>query len=105
QELEKDFKQGIPDVEEIQDYVEKVLIEEGHAQTAKSYILYREERRQIRESKKKEHDCEEVKDLRKKGILLSKQAIEILNNSRLYFLTDIQLNLKKKILEKETCWL
>ena len=34
----------VPHVEEIQDIVEKVLIENGHAQTAKAYILYREER-------------------------------------------------------------
>ncbi len=38
-----------PTVEEIQDCVEKVLIEEGHAQTAKSYILYRSERTRARE--------------------------------------------------------
>ncbi|MGD9001512.1 MAG: ATP cone domain-containing protein [Anaerolineae bacterium] len=34
----------IPTVEEIQDIVEKVLIENGHARTAKAYILYREDR-------------------------------------------------------------
>jgi uridine kinase len=33
-----------PSVEEIQDVVEKVLIENGHARTAKAYILYRDER-------------------------------------------------------------
>ena len=38
-----------PNVEEIQDCVEKVLIEEGHAATAKSYILYRSERTRARE--------------------------------------------------------
>lgn len=34
----------IPTIEEIQDLVEKVLIENGHAKTAKAYILYRDER-------------------------------------------------------------
>ncbi len=34
----------IPTVEEIQDIAEKVLIENGHARTAKAYILYRDER-------------------------------------------------------------
>ncbi|MBN1147619.1 MAG: hypothetical protein JXA78_10215 [Anaerolineales bacterium] len=34
----------IPTIEEIQDIVEKVLIENGHARVAKAYILYREER-------------------------------------------------------------
>ena len=33
-----------PHVEEIQDAVEKVLIENGHARVAKAYILYRNER-------------------------------------------------------------
>ena len=31
-------------VEQVQDTVEKVLIESGHARTAKKYILYRNER-------------------------------------------------------------
>ncbi len=49
--LDKKFKDKIPTVEQIQDSVEKVLIEEGHAQTAKSYILYREKRAQSRQDK------------------------------------------------------
>ncbi len=39
----------IPTVEEIQDAVEKILIEEGHASTAKAYILYRSNRTRVRE--------------------------------------------------------
>ena len=38
-----------PTVEQIQDCVEKVLINEGHAATAKAYILYRSERTRARE--------------------------------------------------------
>ena len=38
------------DVETIQDIVERVLIKNGHAKTAKAYILYREKRRSARES-------------------------------------------------------
>lgn len=37
-----------PTVEEIQDVVERVLIKNGHARTAKSYILYRYARAQMR---------------------------------------------------------
>ena len=37
-------EEHVPTVEEIQDIVEKVLIENGHARTAKAYILYRQER-------------------------------------------------------------
>ena len=44
------YPEGIADVEGIQDIVEKVLIENGHAKTAKAYILYREKRRSARES-------------------------------------------------------
>ena len=39
----------VPTVEQIQDTVEKVLIESGHARTAKKYILYRNERTRARE--------------------------------------------------------
>jgi len=39
---------SIPAVEEIQDLVEKVLIEKGHARIAKAYILYREQHRRFR---------------------------------------------------------
>ncbi len=39
----------IPTVEDIQNVVEKVLIENRHAQTAKAYILYREKRNAARQ--------------------------------------------------------
>ncbi len=49
--LEKDAADGHPpDIEQIQDIVEKVLIETGHAKTAKAYILYRDKRARIRQS-------------------------------------------------------
>ncbi len=38
-----------PNVEQVQDAVEHILIEEGHASTAKAYILYRAERTRQRE--------------------------------------------------------
>ncbi|MBN2389370.1 MAG: response regulator SirA [Anaerolineae bacterium] len=37
-------EEHVPTVEEIQDIVERVLIENGHARTAKAFILYRQER-------------------------------------------------------------
>jgi anaerobic ribonucleoside-triphosphate reductase len=40
---------GCPTVEEIQDLVEKMLIENGRAQTAKAYILYRKQHQDMRE--------------------------------------------------------
>ncbi|MDO8516598.1 MAG: ribonucleoside triphosphate reductase [Nanoarchaeota archaeon] len=42
---------GIPEVEEVQDLVEKMLIEEGHAKTAKAYILYRKSHEELRNVK------------------------------------------------------
>jgi uridine kinase len=43
--LEQNAPDGrAPHIEEIQDAVEKVLIENGHAKVAKAYILYRDER-------------------------------------------------------------
>ena len=41
----------MPTVEEIQDCVEKVLIQNGHVRTAKAYIVYRAERTRMREMK------------------------------------------------------
>ena len=38
-----------PTVEHVQDTVEKILIENGHARTAKEFILYRAERTRVRE--------------------------------------------------------
>ncbi|MBU4204587.1 ribonucleoside triphosphate reductase, partial [Patescibacteria group bacterium] len=43
-------KDEMPQVEQIQDIVEEVLILEGFVETAKSFILYREQRRRIREA-------------------------------------------------------
>jgi len=49
QYLEKRWGNIPPGVEAIQDVVEKVLIENGHARTAKEFILYRAERTRVRE--------------------------------------------------------
>ncbi len=51
EKLYKDPNIQVPSVEDIQDIVERVLIEEGLTQTAKKYILYRAERTRIREMK------------------------------------------------------
>jgi len=44
----------IPNVEEVQDAVEKTLIEKGHAKVAKAYILYRDERARMRLQRKEQ---------------------------------------------------
>lgn len=46
--LSRTYDDHLLTIEEVQDAVEKVLIENGHARTAKAYILYREERARVR---------------------------------------------------------
>lgn len=65
QHLEKKFRDKIPEVEEIQDIVERVLIESGRARTAKAYILYRQKRTEIREEKKKILEKEQIDEVDK----------------------------------------
>ncbi len=49
-ELQRRFgEDGCPTVEEIQDIVEKTLIENGRARTAKAYIVYRKQHQDMRE--------------------------------------------------------
>ncbi len=60
--LEEKGQNGvIPSVEEVQDEVEVTLIENGHARTAKAYILYRDRRTRIRDGKSELMDV--VKDI------------------------------------------
>ncbi|MFQ5835858.1 MAG: ribonucleoside triphosphate reductase, partial [bacterium] len=49
--LEHRFPAETPTVEDVQDIVEKVLIEDGHARTAKAYILYRKQHESLRKIK------------------------------------------------------
>ncbi len=49
--LEEKYANQTPSVEDIQDIVEKVLIERGHARTAKAYILYRKQHEELRKIK------------------------------------------------------
>ncbi|MBO8136642.1 MAG: anaerobic ribonucleoside-triphosphate reductase [Desulfotomaculum sp.] len=49
--LKEKYNGNIFTVEDVQDVVEKVLIENGHARTAKAYILYRDKRTRMRETK------------------------------------------------------
>ncbi|MFC2139473.1 ATP cone domain-containing protein [Bacteroidota bacterium] len=52
--LENTFSEGYTlHVEEIQDAIEKILIEQGHAKVAKEFILYREERKIKRDEEEK----------------------------------------------------
>ena len=65
------LKQGfsastLPSVEDVQDMVESKLIDEGLGEIAKAYILYRHERRKIREDKMKVLNAKLLDDVAKK---------------------------------------
>lgn len=51
QQLKELYPEELFTVEDVQDVVERVLIETGHVRTAKAYILYRANRTQIRDAK------------------------------------------------------
>ncbi|GMX58543.1 MAG: ribonucleoside triphosphate reductase [Candidatus Microsyncoccus archaeolyticus] len=79
--LNRRFKSGeIPNVEQIQDIVEEVLILEGEAIAAKAFILYREQRRRIREAEEiSEEAVDRVDDY------LDKLDWEVQENSNMTF--------------------
>ena len=56
--LEHKFAESIPEIESIQDIVEQVLISDNYFQTAKAYILYRDQRNRMRADKKVMVDVE-----------------------------------------------
>ncbi len=56
----------VPSVEEAQDTIEKILIEEGHARTAKSYILYRQQRAELRKEKMLVLEKEDIDEVDKR---------------------------------------
>ena len=79
--LNRRFKaEEIPAVEQIQDIIEEVLILEGEAIAAKAFILYREQRRVIRES---QATAEEAVD--RVNDYLDKLDWEVQENSNMTF--------------------
>ncbi len=54
--LEKTFFDEIPGIEQIEDMVEKVLVDTGHAAAAKAFILHRDRRRRLREARDARHE-------------------------------------------------
>src|SRR5690242_21385183 len=77
---------AVPSVEDVQDMVESILIEEGLSETAKAYILYRHERRKIRDEKMKilnKRDLDEVDkafDLNSLRVLAARYLLRDNNN-------------------------
>ncbi len=77
-ELEERFRESIPTVEDIQDIVEHTLWDAGYRKTARAYIVYREERKKIREIKQMYGVRDDLK--------LSVNAIKVLESR--YLLKD-----------------
>ena len=70
--LNERFEEKVPSVENIQDLVEEVLIQNGFADVAKAYILYRQKRTEIREFNKFYGVVDDLK--------LGVNAIQVLKN-------------------------
>ncbi|MBU1992244.1 MAG: vitamin B12-dependent ribonucleotide reductase [Patescibacteria group bacterium] len=89
--LEVFFKDenDIPNVEQIQDLVEKILIEGGHAKTAKSYIIYRQKRAEER----LQREMILGKEMADKNLNFSMNALQVLE--RRYLLKNEKGELKE----------
>src|SRR5919109_299043 len=96
QKMVQQSEKTIPSVEDAQDMVESILIEEGLSETAKAYILYRHERRKVRDEKMKilnKRDLDEVDkafDINSLRVLASRYLLrdsnnEIIEDPRLLF--------------------
>lgn len=77
----------VPNVEQIQDLVEKILIEGGHAKTAKAYIIYRQKQTEQREEK----EAILGKDKAEESLSFSTNALKVLQ--RRYLLKDDEGNI------------
>lgn len=91
--IEKNRTKSIPTVENVQDAVEKILIENGHAKTAKSFLLYREQHKNIRETTKLLRDITVVEDY------VSETDWRVRENSNMtYSLQGLNVNITEKVI-------
>ncbi len=103
-----------PTVEEVQDLVEKALIERGHAKTAKAYILYRYEHALRRQGKKSltyssenipyrklwealswsvDHGCVTLSEL--ENIIRRNEFVELIEESEKFYKSEIDEAVKR----------
>ena len=86
QKMSQGEKAVVPSVEDVQDMVESILIEESLSETTKAYILYRHERRKLRDEKMKvlnKKDLDEVDkafDLNSLRVLAARYLLRDGNN-------------------------
>ncbi len=98
EELKKRAGKRVPTVEEAQDVVEKVLIEEGHAKTAKSFILYRDKRAGLRDVKSFLAKADEIVQ----GYLMEFDWRSKENSNASYSLSGLQAHVSGAVLAEYT---
>lgn len=98
QQLKERFGNTNPTVEEIQDIVERILIKEGYADTAKTFILYREQRRQLRDTKSFLRKAEGIID----GYLIGTDWRVKENANETYSMTGLQAHISGNIVAEYT---
>ncbi len=86
----------VPGVEEVQDVVEKILIDENEAAAAKAYILYREKRAEMRDMKRNFLDGIKVID---EYINMNDWRVKE-NSNMSYSLQGLNLHISSKIVSK-----
>lgn len=97
------FGKRLPSVEDIQDCVEKVLIEKGHAKTAKSYILYRDRRAKIRAKLKVRKEVREDADSTDLSLLVAPSTKDELfrwDRERIITSLEKEADLSRELAEK-----
>jgi ribonucleoside-triphosphate reductase len=68
------FADKVPTIEDIQDTVEKVLIDSGHSRTAKAFILYRKKRDEIRAKTKVRRTVKKKSSITDKHLLVDSDS-------------------------------
>ncbi|MBU1178950.1 ribonucleoside reductase class II [Patescibacteria group bacterium] len=73
----KNISKAIPFIEELQDIVEESLVEKGFAKVAKSYILYRQKRAELRREKQEILEKTEIDEIDK---MFDSNALRVLKS-------------------------
>jgi ribonucleoside-diphosphate reductase alpha chain len=99
----------IPTIEDMQDIVERVLIEEGHVKTVKAFIIYREEQNKLRQRKQelvggfvgKQISLNALKILKEKYLLKNKHGRTIETPKDMFYRVAKAIALVDKDYEKK----
>ena len=95
------LKNELPSIELIQDTVEKILIEKGHAKTAKQFILYRANHQKEREQRQSILGEAEDMKINIAGALVAKKRYLDNNNEKNENLKEMFIRVTKEIIKGE----